>query len=115
MEDESQPEGCETDMLGQTATDDSLHSLVILDDDGTQKKGGLLMMVTDVESPKLMYLEGIDTTDLVFINNTFHADHSLLMSDQMASHSDNTGDLVCTSHVPGISDCRGMHVGNNPL
>ena len=38
-----------------------------------------------------------------------------MMSDQMASCSDDTGDLVCTSKVPGISDCRGMHVSNNPL
>ena len=53
-------------------------------------------MVTDVESLKLMHFEGIDTTDLVFINNTFHADHSLMMSDQMAICSDDTGDLVCT-------------------
>ena len=36
-EDESQPESCETDMLGQTTTDESLHSLAITDDDGTQK------------------------------------------------------------------------------
>ena len=114
-EDELQPESCETNILGQTATDESLHSLVIIDDDGTQKKGGLLMMVTDVESPKLTHFEGIDATDLVFINNTFHVDCSLMMSDYMASHLDNTGDLVCTSNVPGISDCRGMHVSNNPL
>ena len=114
-EDESQPESCEMDMLGQTTSDESLHSLVIIDDDGTQKKGGLLMMVIDVESLKLMQFEGVDATDLVFINNTFHTDHSLMMSDQMGSHLDDTGDLVCTSNVPGISYCRGMCVSNNPL
>ena len=75
---ESQPESCEMDMFGQIATDESLHSLALIDEDGTQKEGGLLMMVTDVVSLKLMHLEGIDTTDLVFINNTFHTFHIFL-------------------------------------
>ena len=58
-------------MLGQTTTDESLHLLAIIDDDGTQKKSGLLMMVTDVENLKLTHFEGVDTTDLVVYQQYF--------------------------------------------
>ena len=74
-----------------------------------------LIMVTDVESLKQPQLESVSASDSVCIKDIFHADHTLMLPDQMIGCWNDSKNQVCASNKPSDSDCMRMHMSNSPL